>query len=372
MQDWAEGPGAASLTIRELYQRVDRLRSLGQTCKVAVVYLEVRNDAVRNALCPNGRSLCVRGDPAECITISSLTIHKVKKAGALLDLLLKGNKGRAQRVTDINAESSRSHTIFQVYVTLTGTVTGKPKGIRVPKVSFVDLPDSEHAAAVRRNIKNRLCATKIELSFVVLGNSIDDLTNNGSLTNSEEKSCPARLAVQVLSAMTVGSARRSARHFPAVSASVSGTSCCRPRSVTEAVEQFARARIACRLNSHTKWDGAPSAVTAPPCLRTAGGPTLVRTVILLIMRWRQLWTRSSFACIVRRSVFLHHSKTKRARAARTQFVDVLLLRATPISSKLARKSGDASRSGGLEAGIYPRLTKLARRDDCFKILGFGH
>lgn len=174
-------PGVVSLTVSHLYKHVDQLRSEGQSCDVAVAYLEVYNEVVRDLLCPSGGApLIVRDDPAKGIAISNLTVHKVKEAEALLELLLKGNKNRTQHATDANAESSRSHAIFQVYVTQTEMVTGTSKGIRASKMSFVDLAGSERAAAVSRNIGARLReGTKINLSLLALGNCIDALSKNG-------------------------------------------------------------------------------------------------------------------------------------------------------------------------------------------------
>ncbi|XP_050047757.1 uncharacterized protein [Dermacentor andersoni] len=175
-----ECPGVITLTVGELYRQVEKLRSEGQTCDVAVAYMEVYNEVVRDLLCPNGPTLVVRDDPAKGIKISNLTIHKVKEADALFELLLKGSKNRTQHATDANAVSSRSHAIFQVYVTQTENVTSTSKGIRVSKMSFIDLAGSERAAAINRNVKERIReGSKINLSLLALGNCIDALSKSG-------------------------------------------------------------------------------------------------------------------------------------------------------------------------------------------------
>lgn len=175
-----ECPGVITLTVGELYRLVEKLRSEGQTCDVAVAYMEVYNEVVRDLLCPNGPTLVVRDDPAKGIAISNLTIHKVKEAGALFQLLVKGSKNRTQHATDANEVSSRSHAIFQVYVTQTENVTSTSKGIRVSKMSFIDLAGSERAAAINRNVKERIReGTKINLSLLALGNCIDALSKSG-------------------------------------------------------------------------------------------------------------------------------------------------------------------------------------------------
>ncbi|XP_050051130.1 kinesin-like protein KIF18A [Dermacentor andersoni] len=164
-----ECPGVVSFIASELYQRVDKLRSEGQTCDVAVAYLEVCNKVVRDLLYL---------DPAKTIAILNLTKHKVKDAGTLLQLLLKGNKSRMLHVTDANAESAWSHAIFQSYVALAEHVTSTSKEIRASMCSS-DLASLEGAAAASRNIKDQVPeGTKLNLSLLALGNCIDVCSKN--------------------------------------------------------------------------------------------------------------------------------------------------------------------------------------------------
>ncbi|KAL3244486.1 hypothetical protein MRX96_002249 [Rhipicephalus microplus] len=174
-------PGVVSLTASELYRRVDRLRSKGQSCDVAVAYMEVYNEVVRDLLCPKGPSLVVRDDPAKGIAISNLSIHKVKESGALFEFLQKGNRNRTQHATHANSESSRSHTIFQIYITQTENVTSTSKGIRVSKLSFVELAGSEACRCREQNIKDQIReGTKVHLSLLTLGNCFDALSKGGA------------------------------------------------------------------------------------------------------------------------------------------------------------------------------------------------
>ncbi|XP_049512778.1 kinesin-like protein KIF18B [Dermacentor silvarum] len=160
-----ECPVVVSLMVSKLYQRVENLRSEGRTCDLAVSYLEVYNKVVRDILC---------FDPAKGIAILYLTIHKLKKAGTLLEPLLKGNN-RTQRATDANAESSWSHVIFESYVTLTENATSTSVSM-----CFVDLAGSVRAAAASRGTKDQMReVTKFNLSLLALGNCIDVRSKNG-------------------------------------------------------------------------------------------------------------------------------------------------------------------------------------------------
>ena len=48
------------------------------------------------------------------VAIPGLSVHRPTDADGLLAFLQKGNANRTQHPTDANAESSRSHAVFQV------------------------------------------------------------------------------------------------------------------------------------------------------------------------------------------------------------------------------------------------------------------
>ncbi|KAH9362545.1 hypothetical protein HPB48_015541 [Haemaphysalis longicornis] len=164
--------GVVSLTLRELYRRVDELLSEGLTCHVGVAYLEVGSEVVRDLLRPDGPPLTVRDDAAKNTVICDLPIRTTKNADAALDLLERGNRNRAQHP---------SHAIFQVYTSQTDSVTSTSKTIRTSKMSFVDLASSECLAAVSQYTSTRARdGAKINLSHLALENCISALSTNGA------------------------------------------------------------------------------------------------------------------------------------------------------------------------------------------------
>lgn len=46
--------------------------------------------------------------------VAGITLKSIKTSEELLSMLESGNKNRTQHPTDANAESSRSHAVFQV------------------------------------------------------------------------------------------------------------------------------------------------------------------------------------------------------------------------------------------------------------------
>ena len=61
-----------------------------------------------------GKQLALREDGVKGVAIPGLSVHRPTDADGLLAFLQKGNANRTQHPTDANAESSRSHAVFQV------------------------------------------------------------------------------------------------------------------------------------------------------------------------------------------------------------------------------------------------------------------
>ena len=52
------------------------------------------------------------------VLVNGLNVQRIKNADELLQTLSFGNKNRTQHPTDANAESSRSHAVFQVIISI--------------------------------------------------------------------------------------------------------------------------------------------------------------------------------------------------------------------------------------------------------------
>ena len=73
------------------------------------------NENIKDLLSPTSANLPIRENGKSGIVIPGLTVRKPNSAEELLQMLEKGNKNRTQHPTDANAESSRSHAVFQVF-----------------------------------------------------------------------------------------------------------------------------------------------------------------------------------------------------------------------------------------------------------------
>ena len=63
---------------------------------------------------PSSGPLHLREDSVNGVIVSGLRLVQIENAEHLFELLRQGNSNRTQHPTDANAESSRSHAVFQV------------------------------------------------------------------------------------------------------------------------------------------------------------------------------------------------------------------------------------------------------------------
>ena len=88
-----------------------------------------------------------------------------------------GNLNRTQHPTDANAESSRSHAVFQVFVRQQDRTANLSANVRVAKMSLIDLAGSERATVTKnRGLRFREGAN-INRSLLALGNCINALAD---------------------------------------------------------------------------------------------------------------------------------------------------------------------------------------------------
>ncbi|NXM20866.1 KI18A protein, partial [Ploceus nigricollis] len=170
-----EDPGVMYLTMMTLYKRMDQIKD-DKTCDVAVSYLEVYNEQIRDLLVNSG-PLAVREDGQQGVVVQGLTLHQPKSAEEILQMLDYGNKNRTQHPTDVNASSSRSHAVFQIYLRQQDKTASINQNIRIAKMSLIDLAGSERAKATSAKGARFVEGTNINRSLLALGNVINALAD---------------------------------------------------------------------------------------------------------------------------------------------------------------------------------------------------
>lgn len=171
-----QDPGVIFLTLKELYERIDRLSS-ERIFDVSVLFLEIYNETIRDLLCPETPSklLNLREDSKNKMTVSNLLSHKPPDLEGIKHLIIVGNQNRTSSPTEANAASSRSHAVLQINVTLRHKSASLTEEHIFATLSIIDLAGSERAA----NTKNRGATlhegANINKSLLALGNCINAL-----------------------------------------------------------------------------------------------------------------------------------------------------------------------------------------------------
>ena len=107
-------------------------------------------------------------------------MHPVSDVAACEILMENGWKNRSTGATKMNAESSRSHSIFTINIEMMDTAMTGDQHIRKGKLNLVDLAGSERQAKTEATGARLKEATKINLSLSALGNVISALVDGKS------------------------------------------------------------------------------------------------------------------------------------------------------------------------------------------------
>ncbi len=136
-------------------------------------FVEIYNEEVRDLLVNNNKKLDIREDPKKGTFVRDLTYVTLKDTDDIQKCLDRGNKNRHVGATSMNDQSSRSHSLFTVYLEI--EENGK---IRSGKLNLVDLAGSERVGKTNATGQTFDEGKKINLSLTALGSVIDALSFN--------------------------------------------------------------------------------------------------------------------------------------------------------------------------------------------------
>ncbi len=106
--------------------------------------------------------------------------NECKKVVDCEKLMDKGNKNRSTGATLMNADSSRSHSIFTINVEMCEKDNEGEEHYRVGKLNLVDLAGSERQSKTGATGERLKEANKINFSLSALGNVISALADGKS------------------------------------------------------------------------------------------------------------------------------------------------------------------------------------------------
>ncbi|KAM0708649.1 hypothetical protein Q7P35_005301 [Cladosporium inversicolor] len=144
---------------------------------VKVSYMEIYMEKIRDLLVPTNDNLPVHEDKARGVYVKGLHEFYVGSVDEVYEILERGGAARMVAATNMNQESSRSHSIFVIEVAQKNVETGSAKSGRL---FLVDLAGSEKVGKTGASGQTLEEAKKINKSLTSLGMVINALSDGKS------------------------------------------------------------------------------------------------------------------------------------------------------------------------------------------------
>jgi len=171
--------GLIPLTVSDLFAKIKAATSAETKFLVAVSYLEIYNEVVKDLLNPSNKQLKIREHPDIGIYVEGLAELVVKDETGVKQILGQGNRVRRVAETNMNARSSRSHTCFTIRIEQK-TKTAEKETVLRAKLNLVDLAGSERPDKSGADGQLLKEGAAINKSLSALGNVIHALSKSPS------------------------------------------------------------------------------------------------------------------------------------------------------------------------------------------------
>ncbi|KAJ5998286.1 hypothetical protein N7451_006096 [Penicillium sp. IBT 35674x] len=144
---------------------------------VRVSYMEIYMERIRDLLVPQNDNLPVHEEKSRGVYVKGLLEVYVSSVQEVYEVMRRGGNSRAVAATNMNQESSRSHSIFVITVSQKNIETGSAKS---GQLFLVDLAGSEKVGKTGASGQTLEEAKKINKSLSALGMVINALTDGKS------------------------------------------------------------------------------------------------------------------------------------------------------------------------------------------------
>jgi len=166
-----DNKGIIPRLVDSIFQSIEEANpSMEFTVKLS--YVEIYMEKIRDLLAPEKNNLKIR-ESSRGVWIQDVTENYVVDYDSVLDNMLQGQHNRAIASTNMNLESSRSHSVFMVILGQTNKESGSKKQ---SKLILVDLAGSESVGKTGAAGQTLKEAMHINKSLSALGNVINALT----------------------------------------------------------------------------------------------------------------------------------------------------------------------------------------------------
>ncbi|RIB10372.1 kinesin heavy chain [Gigaspora rosea] len=174
--DDEEFKGLIPRIVEQIFQSIiDSPPTIEYTVKVS--YMEIYMEKIRDLLNPQNDNLPVHEEKNRGVYVKGLLEVYVGSVQEVYEVMKRGGSARIVAYTNMNAESSRSHSIFVITINQKNLADGSVKS---GKLSLVDLAGSEKVGKTGASGQTLEEAKKINKSLSALGMVINALTDGKS------------------------------------------------------------------------------------------------------------------------------------------------------------------------------------------------
>lgn len=162
--------------VEQIFASISRSpRNIEYTVRVS--YMEIYMEKIRDLLRPQNDNLPIHEDKTRGVYVKELMEIYVASKEEVYEVMRRGGAARATAATNMNQESSRSHSIFVIGITQKNVESGSAKS---GQLFLVDLAGSEKVGKTGATGQTLEEAKKINKSLSALGMVINSLTDGKS------------------------------------------------------------------------------------------------------------------------------------------------------------------------------------------------
>ncbi|KAI3409037.1 Kinesin-like protein [Psidium guajava] len=173
-------PGIIRLAVRDVFEKISTMSD--REFLIRVSYMEIYNEEINDLLAVENQKLQIHESLERGIFVAGLKEEIVNNEDQVLKLIESGEANRHFGETNMNARSSRSHTIFRMVIESTAKDISCDNStsdtIRVSVLNLVDLAGSERIAKTGAGGVRLKEGKHINKSLMILGNVINKLSES--------------------------------------------------------------------------------------------------------------------------------------------------------------------------------------------------
>ncbi|CAA0806803.1 P-loop containing nucleoside triphosphate hydrolases superfamily protein [Striga hermonthica] len=176
-------PGIIQRAVKDIFAKMQKTSD--REFLVRVSYMEIYNEDINDLFSVENQKLQIHESLERGVFVAGLREEIVNSADQVLNLIQLGEAKRHFGDTNMNARSSRSHTIFRMVIESKGKDnkcrdgSSSDDAIRVSVLNLVDLAGSERVAKTGAGGVRLKEGKHINKSLMILGNVINKLSEGG-------------------------------------------------------------------------------------------------------------------------------------------------------------------------------------------------